>query len=461
MLLVQALSPLVPTQETILLNCSGPRTIIAYFEYIINIYVFVISYIITPDHKYCLLIHHLVAMPLVRHNVLHSVNAAYKSQDFVYQPGLEHVSTGMPDHLTTCAATQGIQPLWSARVSSHCHAAVFSSSPALPSTGPPVSTQPQSAVFTSSPALPSAGPPVSTHPNSAVFSGSPALPGAGPPVSTCPHSAIFSGSPALPTAGPPESPLTPTLLYSLALLHCLAQVRQSPLTPTLLYSPALLHCPALVRQSCHFPHLRELLCWQATSQHQEPRTALQTCTDHVQLQSWGSLAAGTKKNMQCLPFINEGYTFPPPRRGMLTIQGYAFPSSRRCMPYPHYRGVHLPSIKDGYAFSPSRRGMPSLAYPATHIHQVIFLWYNYYQYSKVLSYSYNSVQQNFAYRIIHSLLPTAQVPFSIAIESLENSCYECHPQHFSIGIERMKEDKDTEGDNNRTSEKLERIKDTK
>ena len=30
LLLVQALSPLVPTQETILLNCRGPLTIIAY-----------------------------------------------------------------------------------------------------------------------------------------------------------------------------------------------------------------------------------------------------------------------------------------------------------------------------------------------------------------------------------------------------------------------------------------------
>ena len=68
LLLVLALSPLVPTQETILLNCRGPLTIIAYFEHIINIYVFVISYNITPDHKYCLLIHHLVAMTLVRHS---------------------------------------------------------------------------------------------------------------------------------------------------------------------------------------------------------------------------------------------------------------------------------------------------------------------------------------------------------------------------------------------------------
>ena len=69
LLVVQALSPRVHTEETILLNCRGPLTIIAYFEYIINIYVFVISYNITPDHKYCLLIYHLVATPLVRHKV--------------------------------------------------------------------------------------------------------------------------------------------------------------------------------------------------------------------------------------------------------------------------------------------------------------------------------------------------------------------------------------------------------
>ena len=31
-LLVQALNPIVPTQATILLNCSEPLTIIAYFE---------------------------------------------------------------------------------------------------------------------------------------------------------------------------------------------------------------------------------------------------------------------------------------------------------------------------------------------------------------------------------------------------------------------------------------------
>ena len=41
-------------------------------------------------------------------HVLHGVNAAYKSQDLLHQPGLEHVSTGTPDQRTTCAATQGI-----------------------------------------------------------------------------------------------------------------------------------------------------------------------------------------------------------------------------------------------------------------------------------------------------------------------------------------------------------------
>ena len=61
----------MPTQETILLNCCGPLTIIVYFEYIciINIYVFVISYNITPDHKYCSLIHHLVATHHVRYRL--------------------------------------------------------------------------------------------------------------------------------------------------------------------------------------------------------------------------------------------------------------------------------------------------------------------------------------------------------------------------------------------------------
>ena len=39
--------------------------------------------------------------------VLQGVNAAYKSQDLLHQPGLEYASTGMPDQRTTCAATQG------------------------------------------------------------------------------------------------------------------------------------------------------------------------------------------------------------------------------------------------------------------------------------------------------------------------------------------------------------------
>ena len=48
-----------------------------------------------------------LAVPPELH-VLHSVNAAYKSQDLVHQPGLENASTGMPDQRTTCTATQGI-----------------------------------------------------------------------------------------------------------------------------------------------------------------------------------------------------------------------------------------------------------------------------------------------------------------------------------------------------------------
>ena len=40
-------------------------------------------------------------------HVLHGVNAAYKSQDLVHQPGLERVSTGMPDQRITGAATLG------------------------------------------------------------------------------------------------------------------------------------------------------------------------------------------------------------------------------------------------------------------------------------------------------------------------------------------------------------------
>ena len=46
-------------------------------------------------------------------NVLHSVNASYKSQDLLEQPGIEHAdgrwqshSTGIPDQRTACAATQ-------------------------------------------------------------------------------------------------------------------------------------------------------------------------------------------------------------------------------------------------------------------------------------------------------------------------------------------------------------------
>ena len=37
---------------------------------------------------------------------MHGVNAAYKSQDLLHQPGLERASTGMADQPTTCAATQ-------------------------------------------------------------------------------------------------------------------------------------------------------------------------------------------------------------------------------------------------------------------------------------------------------------------------------------------------------------------
>ena len=69
----------MPTHVTILLNCRGPLTIISYFEYIINIYVFVISYNVTPDHKYCLLIHHLVAMPLVRHNIMRQADPHHEA----------------------------------------------------------------------------------------------------------------------------------------------------------------------------------------------------------------------------------------------------------------------------------------------------------------------------------------------------------------------------------------------
>ena len=42
-------------------------------------------------------------------HVLHSVNVAYKSQDLLQQPGVEHASKGMPDQRTTCAATHCIR----------------------------------------------------------------------------------------------------------------------------------------------------------------------------------------------------------------------------------------------------------------------------------------------------------------------------------------------------------------
>ena len=42
-------------------------------------------------------------------HVLHGVNVANKSQDWLQQPGLEHASTGMPDQRTVFAATQGIK----------------------------------------------------------------------------------------------------------------------------------------------------------------------------------------------------------------------------------------------------------------------------------------------------------------------------------------------------------------
>ena len=40
-------------------------------------------------------------------HVLHG-GAAYKSQDLLHQPGLEHASTCMPDQRTPGAATQGM-----------------------------------------------------------------------------------------------------------------------------------------------------------------------------------------------------------------------------------------------------------------------------------------------------------------------------------------------------------------
>ena len=47
------------------------------------------------------------AVPPELHVLLHGVNSAYKSQDLLQQPGLEHVSTGMPDQRTACASTRG------------------------------------------------------------------------------------------------------------------------------------------------------------------------------------------------------------------------------------------------------------------------------------------------------------------------------------------------------------------
>ena len=49
------------------------------------------------------------AVPTELH-LLHGANVAYKSEDLLQQPGLEHAFTGMPDQRTACAATQGIQP---------------------------------------------------------------------------------------------------------------------------------------------------------------------------------------------------------------------------------------------------------------------------------------------------------------------------------------------------------------
>ena len=39
--------------------------------------------------------------------VLHCVNAAYKSQDLLQQPGLQHASTGMPDQRFACDGPSG------------------------------------------------------------------------------------------------------------------------------------------------------------------------------------------------------------------------------------------------------------------------------------------------------------------------------------------------------------------
>ena len=44
--------------------------------------------------------------PLSSTYILHCVNAAYKSQDLLQQPWVEHASTGMPDKRTAGPATQ-------------------------------------------------------------------------------------------------------------------------------------------------------------------------------------------------------------------------------------------------------------------------------------------------------------------------------------------------------------------
>ena len=45
------------------------------------------------------------ALPPELH-VLHGVNAGYKSQDLLQQPGREHASVGMRGQRTACAAAQ-------------------------------------------------------------------------------------------------------------------------------------------------------------------------------------------------------------------------------------------------------------------------------------------------------------------------------------------------------------------
>ena len=49
----------------------------------------------------------VMAVPPELH-VLHGVNAGYKSQDLLQQPGIEQESIGLPSQRTACAATQGI-----------------------------------------------------------------------------------------------------------------------------------------------------------------------------------------------------------------------------------------------------------------------------------------------------------------------------------------------------------------